>query len=426
MTDLIKSNELSTQYGVSTRTLRYYEEMGLIESRRVPDYPYRMYDEANIKRLEQIIILRKLNIGIKDIKRIFTTAGTEVVLEVLGKKAADIDEEVALLQELKEIVLTFIRQIEQSDFNRDADVKWLYDKAKEIEIKITGAEYNGNPGRMGEQDAQRPTSPGRMGEQDAQRPTSPGRMGEQDAQRPTSPGRMGEQDAQRPTSPGSVNRLMEVTGRLAEKAVSRLQIPDNIIKRMLQNVYFILGDGAEAADELGRRHNIFVYHTCDYRYAHSQNADPRFQPTLSRANDAPDFFTRDPADAFRHENEVVHDFTPMVIMDLIRLTAAHDKIICENDIDIENILDVVTHAVMVTNPASWDNFICQYENAIRRRDIPEIEKDEQIDKLRAVWGKGKPENPRDFSAYGIKRIIMDENSETAKIADEIAGYFGWE
>jgi hypothetical protein len=61
--------------------------MGLITSTRSDDYAYRLYDEAAVKRLEQILILRKLNISIKDIQRIFNTSGSEVVLEVLGKKS---------------------------------------------------------------------------------------------------------------------------------------------------------------------------------------------------------------------------------------------------------------------------------------------------------------------------------------------------
>ena len=49
-------------------------------------YAYRMYDERAVKRLEQILILRRLNISVKDIKRIFSTEGSKVVLEVLEKK----------------------------------------------------------------------------------------------------------------------------------------------------------------------------------------------------------------------------------------------------------------------------------------------------------------------------------------------------
>ena len=145
MNKLIKIREVSSKYDISARTLRYYEDMGLINSTRSDDYAYRLYDESAIKRLEQILILRKLNISIKDIQRILNTSDSEVVLEVLGKKVADIDNEVALLHELKEIVLAFIHQIEQADFSKDSDVKLLYEKANEIESQLINVDYGGNP-----------------------------------------------------------------------------------------------------------------------------------------------------------------------------------------------------------------------------------------------------------------------------------------
>lgn len=140
----MKIREMSLEYDISARALKYYEEMGLISSVRSDDYAYRMYDEEARKRLEQILILRKLNTSIKDIQRIFNTSGSEVVLEVLGKKVDNIDEEVSLLQELKEIVLEFIHQIEQADFEKDSDIKLLYEKAKEIETQIVNVDYSGN------------------------------------------------------------------------------------------------------------------------------------------------------------------------------------------------------------------------------------------------------------------------------------------
>jgi len=145
MNELIKIRDISARYDVSARTLRYYEDMGLIESVRTDDYAYRLYGDAAVKRLEQILILRKLNISIRDIQRIFSATGTEVVLEVLGKKVGDIDGEVALLSELKQIVLEFIRHIERTDFSSDSDVKALYEKAREIEHQLVNVDYEGNP-----------------------------------------------------------------------------------------------------------------------------------------------------------------------------------------------------------------------------------------------------------------------------------------
>jgi len=148
MSNLIKIRDVSSKYDISARTLRYYEDKGLITSIRSEDYAYRLYDDASLKRLEQVLILRKLNISVKDIKRIFDATGTEAVLEVLGRKVADIDDEVALLHELKEIVLSFIEHIKKSDFTKESDVKLLYDKAKEIEDNLANVNYDGNPANI--------------------------------------------------------------------------------------------------------------------------------------------------------------------------------------------------------------------------------------------------------------------------------------
>lgn len=148
MTELVKIREVSSRYDVSARALRYYEDMGLISSIRSNDYAYRMYDQKAIKRLEQILILRKLNISIKDIKRIFNASGADVVLDVLGKKVDDIDGEVALLHDLRDIIVEFIDQIRQADFSRDDDVKLLYEKASKIESCIVNIPYDGNASKM--------------------------------------------------------------------------------------------------------------------------------------------------------------------------------------------------------------------------------------------------------------------------------------
>ena len=107
MAELFKIREVSSKYDISARALRYYEDVGLINSIRSEDYAYRMYDKQAIKQLEQILILRKLNISIKDISLIFQTNSFEVILDVLGKKVEHID------------------------------VKRLYERAEKVESRIT-------------------------------------------------------------------------------------------------------------------------------------------------------------------------------------------------------------------------------------------------------------------------------------------------
>ena len=136
MNRLAKINEVTTCYEVTARTLHYYEKMGLIASTRDKSSGYRLYDETAIVRLKQILILRKMNISIKDIGEIFNASNSDAVLSVLDRKVDDIDNEVAHLHELKELVLEFIQQMRQVDFHNETDVKLLFDKAVEIESSL--------------------------------------------------------------------------------------------------------------------------------------------------------------------------------------------------------------------------------------------------------------------------------------------------
>lgn len=133
MPDLLKIRDVSVKYDISTRALKYYEDMGLIKSTHVDDYSYRCYDEKNIMRLEQILILRKLDISVKDIVRIFEATGANILLELLHRKVESINEQTFLLDDLKKIILEFIDQIEIYDFNSQSDIRLLYEKTMALE-----------------------------------------------------------------------------------------------------------------------------------------------------------------------------------------------------------------------------------------------------------------------------------------------------
>ena len=213
-----------------------------------------------------------------------------------------------------------------------------------------------------------------------------------------------------------------------------MQIPDNVLKHKLSNVYFIWGSGkTTAANELKRRYGFFVYGTDENRSKHFKNADPQFQPGLCR--NVPDVWALDPEDAGQWESEIVHDFTPMVIADLIQLAALHEGVICEGDIDIDDIIQIVTHAVTISNYGSPYDFFdrpgqCNMLDEIRSRHIPDDEKEKLINNAYRIVGGGnvndkKPKRdiPRETIKYGVKQIIRDDNSTVESTADMIAEYF---
>ena len=61
-----KVSEVSALVGVSRRTLQYYDDEGLITVQRSKDN-YRLYDEAAMERVWQILVYRAMDIELKDI-----------------------------------------------------------------------------------------------------------------------------------------------------------------------------------------------------------------------------------------------------------------------------------------------------------------------------------------------------------------------
>ena len=63
-------NALTKLSGVSARTLRYYDEIGLLEPARIAQSGYRMYGPQQVDKLQQILFYRELGFSLKDIKNL--------------------------------------------------------------------------------------------------------------------------------------------------------------------------------------------------------------------------------------------------------------------------------------------------------------------------------------------------------------------
>jgi DNA-binding transcriptional MerR regulator len=104
-------SQVSKQFKVSTRALRYYEQIGLIQSTMKEDYSYRTYDEGAILRLKQIIVLRKLRIPLKSIAEILLTENTALAIEVFQQNLNEIGDEITALTTIKSIIQSFIERL---------------------------------------------------------------------------------------------------------------------------------------------------------------------------------------------------------------------------------------------------------------------------------------------------------------------------
>jgi len=119
-------SQVSRDYGVSARMLRYYEQVGLIESKRKDDYAYRVYDAAAINRLRQVIVLRKLRVPIKQIISILNNSDAAEAVEIFRQNISNIDGEITALSTVKSILMRFVEEINEK---ADVNLKLLGDEA---------------------------------------------------------------------------------------------------------------------------------------------------------------------------------------------------------------------------------------------------------------------------------------------------------
>lgn len=65
--------EVSMITGVSIRTLRYYDEIGLLKPTELTETGYRLYDNKALEKLQEILFFKELEIPLIDIKKIMDT-----------------------------------------------------------------------------------------------------------------------------------------------------------------------------------------------------------------------------------------------------------------------------------------------------------------------------------------------------------------
>ncbi len=66
--------KLAKLAGVSTRTLRYYDEIDILKPARINSSGYRIYGEVEVDKLQQILFYRELGVNLENIKNIVTSS----------------------------------------------------------------------------------------------------------------------------------------------------------------------------------------------------------------------------------------------------------------------------------------------------------------------------------------------------------------
>src|SRR4051794_29103489 len=87
--------ELSRLTGVTVRALHHYDQIGLVVPSHRTAAGYRLYDEEDVRRLQQVLVLRQLSVPLEAIARAIDGGTRDEVLnrqrEALITRRAQLD-----------------------------------------------------------------------------------------------------------------------------------------------------------------------------------------------------------------------------------------------------------------------------------------------------------------------------------------------
>lgn len=127
MDDIIDGDEitpigdLANALGLTTRTIRYWEEVGILESVQRSDGATRGFTPYYVRRIRFIIKLKELGLTIKEMQDLYAAYGeakqTERMvprlMEILDEHVEKIDEKMAKLASLRKEITSYQHKMEE-------------------------------------------------------------------------------------------------------------------------------------------------------------------------------------------------------------------------------------------------------------------------------------------------------------------------
>jgi len=117
---LIQIGELAKELGITTRTIRYYEEIGLMGSSKRSSGGARNYNRDDLLRIKFILKLKELGISLKEMLSLADTFDTHnqdfdtitpKVLEILDQHIGKVDDKITSLTSLRNDIVNYRKRI---------------------------------------------------------------------------------------------------------------------------------------------------------------------------------------------------------------------------------------------------------------------------------------------------------------------------
>lgn len=101
MKPFLKVGDLAKLTGLTVRTLRFYDQIGLFSPSGQTESGHRQYDELDLLRLQQILALKELGLSLEEVKNALADEQFQP-LEIVQFQMARMKEQIMLKQKLLE------------------------------------------------------------------------------------------------------------------------------------------------------------------------------------------------------------------------------------------------------------------------------------------------------------------------------------
>ena len=98
--------EIARLAGTTSRTLRHYDDIGLLAPSRIAHNGYRHYDQAALVRLQRILLLRELGLGLTQIGEVLSREGAHEASALETHLAYLREEQIRLTRQIASVETT--------------------------------------------------------------------------------------------------------------------------------------------------------------------------------------------------------------------------------------------------------------------------------------------------------------------------------
>jgi DNA-binding transcriptional MerR regulator len=109
-----KIGDLAREAGLTVRTLHHYDEIGLLRPGDRSAAGYRLYGEADLRRLVRIMALRQLGLSLEEVQAAIDTPACSLEA-VLARRLARLREDIASQQELQRLLADMADRLRRAD-----------------------------------------------------------------------------------------------------------------------------------------------------------------------------------------------------------------------------------------------------------------------------------------------------------------------